>query len=86
MPTVFKKFPFFFGKEISRRHASWANIAFLDGHVEHGSFWDWTLPVPAAWNRWDHRNRWLVKEFQHFDANNWATLYSGDELMWISAD
>lgn len=33
---------------ISRRHASRANMAFLDGHVEDGSLRDWTLIVSAV--------------------------------------
>ena len=66
---------------ISRRHAGRANMAFLDGHVEHGSLRDWTLPVASVWNRWHHRNRWPVEEFQHLDADNWAPLYGADEIL-----
>ena len=66
---------------ISRRHAGRANMAFLDGHVEHGSLRDWTLPVSAVWNRWHHRNRWPVEEFQHLPADNWAPLYGADEFL-----
>ena len=43
---------------ISRRHAGRANMAFFDGHVEHGSLRDWTLPVAAVWNRWHASNVW----------------------------
>ena len=64
---------------ISRRHAGRSNIAFLDGHVEHGSLRDWTLPVSAVWDRWHHRNRWPVEEFQDLPADNWAPLYGADE-------
>ncbi len=64
---------------ISRRHAGRSNMAFLDGHVEHGSLRDWTLPVSAVWDRWHHRNRWPVEEFQNLDADNWAPLYGADE-------
>lgn len=56
-------------------------LAFLDGHVEHGSLRDWTLPVSAVWDRWHYRNRWPVEEFQHLDADNWAPLYGADELV-----
>ena len=64
---------------ISRRHAARANMAFFDGHVEHGSLRDWTLPVSAVWDRWHHRNQWPIEEFQHLDADNWAPLYGADE-------
>ena len=64
---------------ISRRHAGRSNMAFLDGHVEHGSLRDWTLPVSAVWDRWHHRNRWPVEEFQHLPADEWAPLYGADE-------
>ena len=64
---------------ISRRHAGRANMAFLDGHVEHGSLRDWTLPVSAVWDRWHHRNRWPVEDFQDLPADNWAPLYGLDE-------
>ena len=66
---------------ISRRHAGRSNMAFLDGHVEHGSLRDWTLPVSAVWDRWHHRNRWPVEEFQHFPVDNWAPLYGADEFL-----
>ena len=64
---------------ISRRHAGRANVAFFDGHVEHGSLRDWTLPVSAVWDRWHHRNRWPVESMQRYDADNWAPLYGYDE-------
>ncbi len=66
---------------ISRRHAGRSNMAFLDGHVEHGSLRDWTLPVSAVWDRWHYRNRWPVEEFQHLPADNWAPLYGADEFL-----
>ena len=66
---------------ISRRHAGRANMAFLDGHVEHGSLRDWTLPVSAVWNRWHYRNRWPVEDFQNLRADNWAPLYGADEFL-----
>ena len=66
---------------ISRRHASRANMAFLDGHVEHGSLRDWILPVSAVWYRWHHRNQMPVELFRQFDADNWAPLYGADEFV-----
>ena len=66
---------------ISRRHAGRANMAFLDGHVEHGSLRDWTLPVSAVWDRWHYRNRWPVEDFQDLPADNWAPLYGADEFL-----
>ncbi len=73
---------------ISRRHAGRVNMAFLDGHVEHGSLRDWTLPVSAVWDRWHYRNRWpsdlenenpRLVDFQDLPADNWAPLYGADE-------
>ena len=66
---------------ISRRHAGRANMAFLDGHVEHGSLRDWTLPVSAVWNRWHYRNQWPVKDFQNLPADEWSPLYGADEIL-----
>ena len=71
---------------ISRRHAGRANMAFLDGHVEHGSLRDWTLPVSSVWDRWHHRNHWPVEEFQHLDADNWAPLYGMDEFVELPGE
>ena len=65
---------------ISRRHAGGSNMAFLDGHVEHGSLRDWTLPVSAVWDRWHHRNQWPVEDFQDLPADNWAPLYGADKF------
>ena len=64
---------------ISRRHAGRSNMAFLDGHVEHDSLRDWTLPVSAVWDRWHHRNQWPVEDFQDLPAVNWTPLYGADE-------
>ena len=66
---------------ISRRHAGRANMAFLDGHVEHGSLRDWTLPVSSVWDRWHYRNQWPVEDFQKFNADNWSPLYGADEFL-----
>ena len=72
--------------QISRRHASRANMAFLDGHVEHGSLRDWTLPVASVWNRWHHRNQMPAEAYQKFDADNWAPLYGMDEFVELPAE
>lgn len=66
---------------ISRRHAGRSNMAFLDGHVEHGSLRDWTLPISSVWDRWHYRNRWPVEDFQHLPADKWAPLYGADEIL-----
>lgn len=66
---------------ISRRHAGRSNMAFLDGHVEHGSLRDWTLPVSAVWDRWHYRNLWPVEDFQDLPADEWAPLYGADEFL-----
>ena len=66
---------------ISRRHAGRSNMAFLDGHVEHGSLRDWTLLVPAVWNRWHHRNHFPAGYEQILDADNWSPLYGADEFL-----
>ena len=66
-PHVFGQFPWRGTKyvfPISRRHAGRANMAFLDGHVEHGSLRDWTLPVSAVFNRWP------VESMQRYNADN----------------
>ena len=72
--------------EISRRHADRANMAFLDGHVEHGSLRDWTLPVSAVWDRWHHRNQMPAEAYQKFDADNWAPLYGMDEFVELPGE
>ena len=76
-PSPHQKYTF----GISRRHAGRANMAFLDGHVEHGSLRDWTLPVASVWNRWHYRNQWPVEEFQIFNAAKWSPLYGADEFL-----
>ena len=81
-PHAFSQFPWRGTKyvfSISRRHAGRSNMAFFDGHVEHGSLRDWTLPVSAVWDRWHHRNRWPVEDFQDLPADKWAPLYGADE-------
>lgn len=64
---------------ISRRHAGRANMAFLDGHVEHGSLRDWTLPISAVWGRWHHLNRVPEDYKQILNADKWSPLYGRDE-------
>lgn len=66
---------------ISRRHAGRSNMAFLDGHVEHGSLRDWTLPVSAVWDRWHPKNKMPVEAFQNFNADDWSPLYGADEIL-----
>ena len=66
---------------ISRRHAGRSNMAFLDGHVEHGSLRDWTLPVSAVWDRWHPKNNMPVVAFKNFNADNWSPLYGADEIL-----
>ena len=66
---------------ISRRHAGRSNMAFLDGHVEHGSLRDWTLPVSSVWNRWHYRNQWPVEDYQDLPADRWFPLYGVDEFL-----
>ena len=55
-------------------------MAFLNGHVEHGSLRDWTLPVSAVWDCWHYRNRFPVELFQKYDESNWSPLYGADEI------
>ena len=66
---------------LTRRHAGRSNMSFFDGHVEHGSLRDWTLPVASVWNRWHHRNRWPVEDYQDLPADNWSPLYGADEFL-----
>ena len=64
---------------ISRRHYGNANIAFLDGHVEHGSLRDWTLPVESVHRRWHYDNQAHLDRLTYRDADNRTPLYSLDE-------
>ena len=66
---------------LTRRHGGRSNMTFFDGHVEHGSLRDWTLPVSAVWDRWHYRNQWPVEEFQHLPADQWSPLYGADEIL-----
>ena len=65
--------------QISRRHYGNANMAFLDGHVEHGSLWDWTLPVESVHRRWHYDNKAHLDRLTYRDADNWTPLYSFGE-------
>ena len=64
---------------ISRRHYGYANMAFLDGHVEHGSLRDWTLPVESVHRRWHWDGKAHLDRLTYRDAENWSPLYSFGE-------
>ena len=61
---------------ISRRHYGNANMAFLDGHVEHGTLRDWTLPVESVHRRWHYDNKSHLDRLTYRDTENWSPLYS----------
>ena len=56
-------------------------MAFTDGHVEHGSLRDWTLPVEEVYRRWHYDNKSYLDNpyLLYRDADNWAPLYGVDE-------
>lgn len=54
-------------------------MAFTDGHVEHGSLRDWTLPVESVHRHWHYDNKAHLNRLIYRDADNWATLYGVDE-------
>lgn len=64
---------------LTRRHAGRSNMAFTDGHVEHGSLRDWTLPVESVHRRWHYDNKAHLYRLRYRDADNWAPLYGVDE-------
>ncbi len=64
---------------LTRRHYGNANIAFLDGHVEHGSLRDWTLPIEPVHRRWHYDGKAHLDRLVYRDAENWATLRGMDE-------
>ena len=64
---------------ISRRHAGRANMAFLDGHVEHGSLRDWTLLIESVHRRWHYDNKAHLENLRYRDADNWHPLRGIDE-------
>lgn len=74
-PPPLPLYPF----RISRRHYGNANMAFLDGHVEHGSLRDWTLPVESVHRRWHYDNQAHLDRLTYRDAENWSPLYGIDE-------
>ena len=64
---------------LTRRHYGNANMAFLDGHVEHGSLRDWTLPVESVHRRWHWDGKAHLDRLRYRDAENWAPLRGVDE-------
>ena len=54
-------------------------MAFTDGHVEHGSLRDWTLPVESVHRHWHYDNKAHLNRLIYRDADNWAPLYGVDE-------
>ena len=64
---------------ISCRHYYHANMAFLDGHVEHGTLRDWTLPIESVHRRWHYDNQAHLDRLTYRDAENWSPLYSFGE-------
>ena len=71
--------PFGYFFHLTRRHYGNANMAFLDGHVEHGSLRDWTLPVESVHRRWHWDGKAHLDRLHYRDSNNWAPLYGIDE-------
>ena len=67
--------------QLTRRHYGYSNMAFSDGHVEHGSLRDWTLPVEEVYRRWHYDNKAHLDNpyFRYRDADNWFPLYGADE-------
>ena len=66
---------------LTRRHYGNANIAFLDGHVEHGSLRDWTLPVEEVHHRWHYDNKAHLDRLTYRDTENWSPLRGMDEKL-----
>ena len=64
---------------LTRRHYGNANMAFLDGHVEHGSLRDWTLPVESVHRRWHWDGKAHLDRLVYRDVDNWAPLRGMDE-------
>ena len=64
---------------LTRRHYDYANMAFLDGHIEHGSLRDWTLPVESVHRRWHWDGKAHLDRLVYRDAENWAPLRGMDE-------
>ena len=64
---------------LTRRHSGKSNMAFSDGHVEHGSLRDWTLPVESVHRRWHWDGKAHLDRLRYRDADNWAPLRGEDE-------
>ena len=73
----FSRHPYIF--HLTRRHYGNANVAFLDGHVEHGSLRDWTLPVESVHRPWHWDGKAHLERLHYRDAENWAPLRGMDE-------
>ena len=73
----FSRRPYTF--HLTRRHYGNANMAFLDGHVEHGSLRDWTLPVESVHRRWHWDGKAHLDKLRYRDADNWHPLRGIDE-------
>ena len=71
---------------LTRRHYGNANMAFSDGHVEHGSLRDWTLPVESVHRRWHYDNQAHLDRLTYRNAENWHPLYGADEELEIPED
>ena len=84
-PPLFSPVPFgWFSRRpytfhLTRRHYGNANMAFLDGHVEHGSLRDWTLPVESVHRRWHWDGKAHLDKLRYRDADNWHPLRGIDE-------
>ena len=77
LPTPLSSNPYVF--ILTRRHSGKSNMAFTDGHVEHGSLWDWTLPVESVHRRWHWDGKAHLDRLRYRDADNWAPLRGMDE-------
>ena len=67
---------------LTRRHSGKSNMAFSDGHVEHGSLRDWTLPVESVHRRWHWDGKAHLDRLVYRDAENWHPLRGVDELIY----
>ena len=59
---------------LTQRHYDNVNIAFLDGHVEHGSFRDWTLSIELVHRCWHYAGKAPLERLRYRDAENWSPL------------
>ena len=76
-PSALGANPYVF--HLTRRHSGKSNMAFSDGHVEHGSLRDWTLPVESVHRRWHWDGKAHLDRLTYRDAGNWSPLYGADE-------